>query len=501
MVNFIMCIHNHQPVGNFDFVMEDAYEDSYYPFLQAISKYPSLKLSYHLTGYLLDWIEEHHPEFIELLRKMVGRGQVEMLGGGYYEPILSVIPERDRLGQLQMMSERIEALFGARPRGVWLAERVWEPTLPSTLNAAGIEYVVLDDYHFTRSGFEERELDGYYTTEDQGKIVKVFPGSERLRYLMPFKPAEHVTQYLECLAGDSLETMALYADDGEKFGVWPGTKKWVFDDEWLSDFLKGLSSIKKSVKSVTFSEYMGSFRSKGTVYLPTASYMEMGQWALPAKAAEELDSLMEDFEEARNAEHIKRFIHGGTWRNFFSKYPESNWMHKRMLMVSESLKEREAPLAGGVGFGTMDEASLLRARRFLYMAQSNDPFWHGIFGGLYMPHIRGAAYENILRAEQALEEAGGSREAEPRATLKDIDADGEAEALLRSDELNLFIKPALGGVITEIDYKPAFINLSNTLTRRREAYHTRLLEEAGGVEGGGVESIHDVLTVKEEGLE
>ena len=479
--------------------MEEAYVNSYYPFLKAISKYPSLKLSYHVTGFLLEWIEAHHPEFIELLRKMIDSGQVEMLGGGYYEPILSVIPERDRRGQLQMMSDRLEGLFGTRPRGVWLAERVWEPTLPSTLNTAGIEYVVLDDYHFTRSGLEEKELTGYYTTEDQGRVVKVFPGSERLRYLMPFKPVEHVTGYLELLSDDTEDTMALYADDGEKFGVWPGTKKWVFDDGWLKEFLKGLSSLKGSVRSVTFSEFLDKFPSKGLVYLPTASYMEMGHWAMPAAACEELNSVMEDIKGQKSAESIKRFIHGGTWRNFFSKYPESNWMHKRMLMVSESI--REASSDGVGGFSSTDKASLIRARRYLFMAQSNDPFWHGIFGGLYMPHIRAAAYENILRAEGALFGTGDSKALEVGASLVDMDADGNVEAILRSDNLNLFISPSKGGAITEIDFKPAFINLSNTLTRRQESYHSRLLEEAEEAKEGSVKSIHDLLTAKEEGLE
>ena len=216
------------------------------------------------------------------------------------------------------MSERIEALFGVRPRGVWLAERVWEPTLPSTLNAAGIEYVVLDDYHFTRSGLEEKELDGYYITEDQGNVVRVFPGSERLRYLMPFKPAQHVIEYLECLSDDGSKTMALYADDGEKFGVWPGTKKWVFDDGWLKEFLKGLAAMKKSVNPVTFAGFLDSFEPKGMVYLPTASYMEMGQWALPAEASGELSSLMEDIKGFDNAASVSRGLFRAARGGIFS---------------------------------------------------------------------------------------------------------------------------------------------------------------------------------------
>ncbi|MEE9542156.1 MAG: alpha-amylase/4-alpha-glucanotransferase domain-containing protein, partial [Thermodesulfobacteriota bacterium] len=442
-----------------------------------------------------DWIEEHHPEFIELLKKMVDRGQVEMLGGGYFEPILSVIPEQDRLGQLLMMSERIEGLFGVRPRGAWLAERVWEPTLPSTLKSAGIEYVVLDDYHFTRSGLKPDELDGYFITEDQGRVIKVFPGSEKLRYLMPFKPVEMLKEHLGELSKNGPGSMVLYADDGEKFGVWPGTKKWVFDDGWLERFLKKIKSMKGTVRPVTFSEYMDEFKPRGRVYLPTTSYMEMGEWTLPSIASGELSALLEDIGKSREAEKLKRFIQGGAWRNFFSKYAESNWMHKRMIMVSRALEDASDR--------RKNSAAYKRAGRHLYMAQSNDPFWHGIFGGLYMPHLRGAAYENLLEAEGALNQEL------PSIELIDVDADGVPEAILRSEHLNLFVNPARGGAIEEIDFKPASINLSNTLTRRPEAYHAKLREEAaaaaraarGTKKKDGVKSIHDLKAAKEEGLE
>mgnify|MGYP001572065226 CR=1 FL=1 len=93
MTYFLFCIHNHQPVGNFDHVLEEAYEKSYWPFLQLISRYPSVKMSLHNSGYLIDWLIENHPEYIELLRMMVNRKQVEIMGGGYYEPILPMIPE------------------------------------------------------------------------------------------------------------------------------------------------------------------------------------------------------------------------------------------------------------------------------------------------------------------------------------------------------------------------------------------------------------------------
>ncbi|MBE9528543.1 MAG: hypothetical protein IME99_04825, partial [Proteobacteria bacterium] len=125
MVYLSLCIHNHQPAGNFDFVLKDAYKQSYWPFLKTLSRYPSIKLTLHNSGYLLDWMAKNRPEYIELLATMVDRGQVEVMGGGFYEPILPVIPDEDRVGQISLMSERIELMLGRKPKGMWLAERVW----------------------------------------------------------------------------------------------------------------------------------------------------------------------------------------------------------------------------------------------------------------------------------------------------------------------------------------------------------------------------------------
>ncbi|HLC18623.1 MAG TPA: alpha-amylase/4-alpha-glucanotransferase domain-containing protein, partial [Thermodesulfobacteriota bacterium] len=387
MIYFPFCVHNHQPAGNFPQVLEDSFKKSYWPFLKTVARYPEIKLTLHNSGYLLDWIIENHPEYIELLSKMVSSGQVEIMGGGYYEPVLSVIPDPDRLAQIRMMAGRVKELFGVAPRGLWLAERVWDPCLPTTLKEAGVEYVLVDDYHFIKAGLAHEELGGYYITEDRGSIVKIFPGSERLRYLIPFKPVDKLEEYLAGLEGSLRRgNAAIYGDDGEKFGVWPGTHKWVFTDGWLEGFLARIRSLD-FVRPVTLAEYMDAEEPLGRVYLPTASYMEMGEWSLPAGASRDYALLMEELKNTVEGERIARFVQGGTWRNFFAKYPEANWMHKRMLLVSAELGSR--------GEGKAAE----RARRYLYKAQCNDAYWHGIFGGLYLPHLRREVYSNLLKAE------------------------------------------------------------------------------------------------------
>ena len=105
---------------------------------------------------------------------------MEIVGGGFYEPILVVIPSEDRLEQITRLAGYIEKHFGRRPKGAWLAERVWEPQLPSSLGAAGVEYTLVDDNHFLGAGFELEQLFGYFTAEDQCHSVKVLPGLESI---------------------------------------------------------------------------------------------------------------------------------------------------------------------------------------------------------------------------------------------------------------------------------------------------------------------------------
>ncbi len=491
MPYFIFCIHNHQPVGNFESVIEDAYADSYWPFLKAIAKHPSIKLTIHNSGFLFDWMMENHPEYIELLRSMVASGQAEVMGGGYYEPVLCVIPEEDRLSQIRTMSDKVEEVFGKRPRGVWLAERVWEPMLPTTIRNAGLEYLLVDDYHFIKAGLDRKDLGGYYITEDQGNVVRIFPGSEALRYLIPFRQVDALEEHLKELGsflrkGDA----AIYGDDGEKFGVWPGTRKWVFDEGWLEAFFGMVEKNAEWLKPVTISEYLDREDALGKVYLPTTSYMEMGEWALPAEASRTYTELVEDVKCLEDGARIRRFLQGGTWRNFFAKYPEANWLHKRMLLVSKELSRlsTQARLRG-----------LERAKTFLYKAQCNDAYWHGVFGGLYLPHLRTKVYENLIRAE----ESAGTGFTGDGATVEfmDLDADGHDEAVIRTEDLGLFFSPHNGGGLYELDFRPRAANLSNTLSRWEEGYHYKLLSMGSSEAGAEARSIHETIKVKEEGLE
>ncbi len=481
----LLCLHNHQPVGNFDFVMEEASGKSYLPFLETLKRFPGIKLTLHYSGYLLQWLADNRPEILRNLKELASRGQVEILGGGKYEPILALLPERDRLGQLRAMAESVRTSFGKQPEGAWLAERVWEPGLVPSLSAAGVRYLPLDDYHFLRAGLEPEELDGIYLTEAGGASVRVFPGSDLLRYLIPFGDVEETLRAVDRMTSrDVPYPAAIFADDGEKFGVWPGTHKSVYEEGWLSRFFEGIWARRDWLTTMTFGEYADRAPLRGRIYLPTCSYIEMGEWALPPGRATRFGDLLRDFRAGRMTEW-KPFVQGGFFRNFLRKYEEANQLHKRMWRVSGRVEE--AARKGGDAAGGRD---------FLYRAQCNDVYWHGIFGGLYLNHLREAAYVNLLRAEEASDRvlhAGMTGWME--AVKDDLDLDGGSEVLLKTSALTLLVHAHDGGAVTEISLPLRGVALGHVLTRREEGYHEKLRRAGGSFDGST--SIHDVIVLKD----
>lgn len=473
-INLMLGVHNHQPVDNWDHVIEDAYVKCYKPFLDVLEDHPKVGMSIHYTGYLLDWLFDKHPEIIDQLKRLIQRGQVEMISGAYYEPIIAIIPDADKQGQIEKLTDRVEALTGQRPEGLWLAERVWEPHLAKPIAQAGMKYLFLDDSHFKAAGLDESDLHGRYTSEEQGKTVDIFPVDKTLRYQIPYASPQETIDYLGSIASPDGHRAAIYFDDGEKFGVWPGSHRLVFKEKWLDKFFRALSDNSHFIKTITPSQYAAQTPPIGRIYLPTASYSEMMEWALPAKQLTAYEQATKEIPP-----QYARFFRAGFWRNFLVKYPEANNIHKKMLYVSEKIHRLEQEK------GIKHEEALDE----LWKGQSNDIFWHGVFGGLYLTNLRTANYQHLLKAESivdALLHGPSFLNIEQR----DLDCDGQQEILIESTAQNLYLHPHEGGSLFELDYRLKNFNLLDTLARRYESYHDKL----------GVES-SDSLKARERNLD
>src|SRR6266487_986153 len=445
-LRFVFGLHLHQPVGNFDHVMADHVRDVYRPIIERATAAGFFPLTLHVSGPLLEWLEDHDTAWLDMIGRLATDGRLELLLAGFDEPILASLPRPDRLEQIGRMREYLQRRFGVQATGLWLTERVWQPELAADLATAGVEYALVDDRHFLASGFRLDELH---------------------RYLIPFRPPEETASYLKQLRAQG-RGLAVLADDGEKFGGWPGTKDWVYGSGWLDNFLKTMESLKTAgeIELTTGQRAFREVPSGGLAYLGTASYREMEKWALPPPAQRELPTLEEELGPEQLAA-ASAFVRGGHWHHFLVKYPESNRMHKTMVALSSLSRRRGDPP---------------EARRAIGRAQCNDAYWHGVFGGLYLPHLRNAIWRQLAIAERVL------RQGESLAYDElDLDYDGYPELWIHSAQFSAVISPQRGGAIEMLTRFKDLTNLADVLTRRRESYHEIPKQPQGGdnKSGGG----------------
>ncbi len=413
------------------------------------------------------------PDYVDRTAALARSGQVEIIGGGCFEPVLAMIPERDREGQIRLNDEIISRLFGARPQGLWIAEKVWEPQIGDTLIRSGARYTIVDDYHLFRAGLQEDEIYGPCVTRGNEGAVTLFPSLTRLRYYMPFKSPEVTVDYMRRIAEKrkGKTTCFFFADDAEKFGAWPYTYWWVHKRGWLKNFFALLSENSEWLQTRTYSGVREEVPPREVGLVPSSSYAEMMEWS------------------------------GGDFRNFLCKYPEADRMHKRMLSVSDKVSS----LGSEAG---MSEVRIDEAKKELFKAQAGCAYWHGTFGGLYLPHLRSGVYSHLICAENIVESMN-SRDKDVVIALERQTGKGKSETLLRNELIDVFADSEKGGTLTELDYKPLCMNLMNTMSRVREGYHDKLDRKNAGrmkrarkaIIRGDFADVHDVLGVRHRGLE
>ncbi len=413
-------VHLHQPVDNFDSVIEKAVNECYGPFFELLSRYPEFKFSFHSSGWILEKIKNEYKDVFENIKKC----NIEFFTGGFYEPILVSIHSEDRIYQIHKLNKFLKENFNATPSGLWLTERVWDDEIISELKKCNIKYAIIDDYHFFASGY--KEINGYYLTGMFEKLA-LFPISKELRYAIPFKEVNEAVNLLK-------NNLVMF-DDIEKFGLWPGTNELVYKKGWLKEFIE-----KTIDESLHFSEFYKKNNPIAYVFIENLSYEEMTEWVMDA----------EDIIELQKEKKHCRFAKGSIWKRFFYKYKESNYLHKRMLCANKN--------------------------ESYYKLQTNDVYWHGIFGGIYLPNLRDNAYRYLIESDNL------------KDGYIDIDFDGNRE-IKKVFENSIFVFNCRGELI-EFDDRKSKFNFLNTIKRYKEFYH--LLNEEKKDDNKKVKTIHEM---------
>lgn len=413
--------YNSQPVGSTDEQLETVYKNSYRPFLKLLYAYPKIKAALHYSGIILEWFHEKHPEIVILLNEMVKSRQIELIGGPFYNPILSIIPNKDRISQIEYLTTYIRKHFGKRPRGCWIPEKIWEPTLSSNIKNSGMEYTFLDEELFRKAGIEKSKINRVYITEDQGKHIHVFPINKDLSEDFD-NPEIIIDTLLKTSISEESQVFTMMIDGNGRFASDSFVK-----DGWFEKLFILLTENSREIQTINPGRYIRTLGAVKKIYFPCTTN-EM------------------------------------YFRHNFSKYVESNFLYSKMMYMSI--------LASQV---KRDKVRKKNAREEIMMSQCNAPYWHKDFSGIYENSLRKTAYKHLINAEKSTREKGIFSTS---LSSNDFDFDGGDEYLYQGQYINAYVHK-LGGVLFELDYLLTSWNYLDTMTRYRESYHQKEHEQNG----------------------
>ncbi|MDR2186258.1 MAG: DUF1926 domain-containing protein [Treponema sp.] len=421
-ISLILGSHEHLPHGAGIDEFEELYRVRLKPFISTLYRYPKIPAVLHYSGALLNWLERNHPEFFLILEDMISPKQVERLGGGCYEPMMALISPQDRISQIEMFTTYLRKQFGKRPQGCWLPGLAWEQAMVGTLNSCGMVYTFLEDETFRSAGLG---TESPVISEDQGKLVTVFPLAGKLRGAFAVERALPVLEKFRDRSGEGVTAVfpGRFFGDGES----PELR--------IHQFFEDLARSESFINFTSPSRYLKNAKLPVKAYFPASPVLGYGN----KKAGPEDD--------------LPQRKPGLLPRQFLIIYPEANGIYSKMIFTHSLINQ----LRG-------DKSRKRTAQEELLRAQSFDAFCYLGDGGIYRNMLRKAAYRALLGAEKITREKGIFI---PSLLTFDFDLDGEEEYLFQDTHMNCYVKTSGAGIF-ELDYLPKNWNYLDTMARRRE---------------------------------
>ncbi|MDR1625310.1 MAG: DUF1926 domain-containing protein [Spirochaetia bacterium] len=444
---------NSLPIGLKDAEIEEIYQRDYKPLITAVYEFPQAACTFHFSGSLLGWLDNRHTGVTEVLRELTKRRQVELLGGGFYDPILPLIPRADRLDQFERLTTWLRKKIGCRPRGGWVGETEWEPSLASVLSSCGMDYVFLSDNHFAASGIPASERFQPYITEDQGKTLVVFPLCDEWgQDILDLEPQEILEKIraLHAAGAGGEEKLAVILVDGKSFGGSAGGgKKW-HKEKKLTEFFRLLLDSSDWLEMIHPGRFLRQYPPRRKAYFPCGSRTQLMRLAMGPEERAAYDAA------AKSAKGGRRPVAAGSgfFRRFLVRYPEAGDLYAKMQYVNILVSQVRG-----------DKYRKSSAREELWKAQQGFAYWPSpCFGGIYRNALRKKAYHALISAEKITRQKGVFI---PSIVTADFDLDRRTEYLYQGNEMNAYVH-TLGARLFELDYLPKSWNYLDTLARSRE---------------------------------
>jgi len=406
-ISLILGSHAHIPSGSAESEFEYIYENRMCPFISNLYRYSNINAVLHYSGVLLYWVERSHPEFFMLIDDMVNRKQIEMIGGGFYEPMLPIIPAQDRIGQIELLTTYLRRQFSKRPLGCWIPGMVWEQQLVGSLSSSDMNYTFLSQEQFRLAGMEDDALFYPCITEDQGKLIIVFPVSLSVEKDLAVKSFSLTFNELKKELDGMQTKHAGNPLQGNKIVC-------VFPEGILSSSDEAPDTVwHRFFEEVSLSE-------------------DIVETTLPSK-------ILKNQKELRKASFPNSSMIENNFspRRFLVDHDEVNGIYSKMIFTNVLINQLKG-----------DKSRKYSAREEMWKAQDAYIYFGG--NGYLRNEIRKSAYSSLLRAECFTKEKGKTILS---LVQYDFDFDGIKEYLFQDNRFNCYIRQK-GASIFELDYLP-----------------------------------------------
>ena len=412
-INLVLGVHNHLPNGTTEDEFENLYNQKIRPLVSALYQFPRINMVFHYSGVLFHWIERRHPELFVLIDDLLSRKQIELLGGGFYEPMMPLLPLADRIGQIEMLTTYLRKQFGKRPQGCWFPSNAWEQNLTAPLCSCGMNYTFLDESGFSAAGAVKKASFFYEPciTEDQGKIITVFPVMSSLEKNKPAGILEKLLSLPAGCEGPLTVFPSINFQTGEK------------SETEYQHFFEELSGAAANIE----------FTTPGRIFRLLTGLKRL-YFSGNISGSNPKDSAP---------------------RQFMTEYPEAGNIYAKMIHTRMLINQ----LRG-------DKARKHAALDELWKAQDSAVYCPR---GLGNSMVRKAAYTALIEAGKITQKNGSVT---PSLSFFDYNLDGADEYVFQDEKLSCYVKER-GASLFELDYLPASSNYLDTFTGPKNSGESR----------------------------
>jgi len=368
---FALVLHMHQPRYNLygptyeSEMARDVFNQTIHPYTypsEMLKRDQNARITLNFTGSLIEQLNELETvgfdsrlnELWKKYKETLTLGTAEFTGCGYFHPIFPLIPEEDRLKQVEKHLSLFEQTFGTKPEGFWLPELAFSPKVIPMLAKNGIKWTIVDGPHIVNANKNEDMYHLLYKphfAEYDGHRIIVIPRDRMISIAQqsgynPVWLRHEIERAIEPNNdGEFLLTVATdgengwFRHSGENAGFWG----WFFEP--LLYLLKKDPEFQ-FIKLTTITEYLAQHPPKDTVNV------EDGSWNVP-----------DTFDDGRFLKWT-----GGEER-------QRTWT--RVLESSAVLRETQEKITRRVNCSPETNEALDQAWRWQLMAEASDNFWWG----------------------------------------------------------------------------------------------------------------------------